>query len=88
MANLCIKVKLFHFFLITEALEKRLSRQSSTTDNVAETTTDKNKNENQDDTNSKEAMANTILKFQKEIQRLESENDQLKLKSIQVQFLI
>lgn len=66
-----------------EALEKRLSRQSSTTDNVAETATDKNKNENQDDTNSKEAMANTILKFQKEIQRLESENDQLKLKSIQ-----
>jgi len=64
-----------------EALEKRLSRQSSTTDNVAETATDQNKN--QDDTNSKEAMANTILKFQKEIQRLESENDQLKLKSIQ-----
>jgi len=68
-----------------EALEKRLSRQSSKTDNVAETTTtDQNKNENQnEDTNSKEAMASTILQFQKEIKRLESENDQLKSRSIQ-----
>ena len=69
-----------------EALEKRLSRQSSKTDNVAETTTtDQNKNENQnEETNSKEAMASTILQFQKEIKRLESENDQLKSRSIQV----
>ena len=69
-----------------EALEKRISRQSSKTDNVAETnTTDQNKNENQnEDTNSKEAMASTILQFQKEIKRLESENDQLKSRSIQV----
>jgi len=67
-----------------EALEKRLSRQSSSTNtdvaNVA--ATDQNENEN-DDTNSKEAMADTILQFQKEIQRLESENDQLKLTSTQ-----
>jgi len=63
-----------------EALEKRLSRQSSSTDDVP--ATDQNENKN-DDTNSKEAMADTILQFQKEIQRLESENDQLKLISTQ-----
>jgi len=69
-----------------DALEKRLSRQSSNTDNVATATEDQNKNENQnDDTNSKEAMANTIAQFQEEIQRLESENDQLKLKNTAVQ---
>ena len=66
-----------------EALEKRLSRQSSSTDDVP--ATDQNKNKN-DDTNSKEAMADTILQFQKEIQRLESENDKLKLISTQVPY--
>jgi len=56
-----------------EALEKRLSRSNSQQQ--------QDKQDNTDDKNNadtKEAMANTIRQFQKEIQRLESENDQLK----------
>merc|ERR1712008_502240 len=69
-----------------EALEKRLSRQNSTsqttTENVElenDTKPEEEEQENTSDSNSKEAMADTISKFQKEIQRLESENDKLKL---------
>lgn len=63
-----------------EALEKRLSRQNSTSQTTAENDTKlEEEQENTSDSNSKEAMADTISKFQKEIQRLESENDKLKL---------
>merc|ERR1712051_142750 len=63
-----------------EALEKRLSRQNSTSQTTTENDTKlEEEQENTSDSNSKEAMADTISKFQKEIQRLESENDKLKL---------
>merc|ERR1712008_595921 len=68
-----------------ETLEKRLSRQNSTTQTTTENvevendTKPEEEQENTSDSNSKEAMADTISKFQKEIQRLESENDKLKL---------
>lgn len=64
-----------------EALEKRLSRQNSTNQTATENGTkpEEEEQENISDSNSKEAMADTISKFQKEIQRLESENDKLKL---------
>lgn len=63
-----------------EALEKRLSRQNSTSQTTTENDTKlEEEQENTSDSNSKEAMADTISKFQKEIQRLETENDKLKL---------
>ena len=63
-----------------EALEKRLSRQNSTSQTTTENDTKpEEEQENTSVSNSKEAMADTISKFQKEIQRLESENDKLKL---------
>jgi len=68
-----------------ESLEKRLSRQNSTSQTTTENvevendTKPEEEQENTSDSNSKEAMADTISKFQKEIQRLESENDKLKL---------
>ena len=63
-----------------ESLEKRLSRQNSTSQTTTENDTKlEEEQENTSDSNSKEAMADTISKFQKEIQRLESENDKLKL---------
>jgi len=63
-----------------EALEKRLSRQNSTSQTTTENDTKpEEEQEKNSDSNSKEAMADTISKFQKEIQRLESENDKLKL---------
>ena len=64
-----------------EALEKRLSRQNSTSQTTTENDTkpEEEEQENTSDSNSKEAMADTISKFQKEIQRLETENDKLKL---------
>merc|ERR1711936_1460498 len=56
-----------------EALEKRLSRQNSTSQTTTENDTkpEEEEQENTSDSNSKEAMADTISKFQKEIQRLE-----------------
>lgn len=63
-----------------ETLEKRLSRQNSTSQTTPEKVENDTKEEEKTtDSNSKEAMADTISKFQKDIQRLESENDKLKL---------
>jgi len=68
-----------------ETLEVRLSRQNSTSQTTTENvevendTKTEEEQKNTSDSNSKEAMADTISKFQKEIQRLESENDKLKL---------
>jgi len=69
-----------------ETLEKRLSRQNSTSQTTTEnvevennTKQEEEQEETTSDSNSKEAMADTISQFQKEIQRLESENDKLKL---------
>lgn len=56
-----------------EALEKRLSRQSSQTEQIQVENTVK------EEDSSKKAMEDTIQKFQNEIKRLESENDKLKL---------
>ena len=50
-----------------EALEKRLSRQNSTSQTTTENDTKlEEEQENTSDSNSKEAMADTISKFQKE----------------------
>merc|ERR1711963_848291 len=56
-----------------EALEKRLSRQSSQTEQIQVENTVK------EEDSSKKAMEDIIQKFQNEIKRLESENDKLKL---------